>query len=376
MPYRLVILGAMLWGQGLGAATIADYVYLIDHQTQTVLMEKNASAPISPASMSKLMTLYIVFEELKAGRLKMEDTFWVSKKAWKTQGSKMFVPVGEKVRVEDLLRGVIVQSGNDASIVLAEGLAGSEDKFVNWMNEKAQQLGLKGSIFFNASGLPYTGQGMTLKDIALLSQRLIEDFPEYYPLFAEKVFTYSGIKQQNRNTLLWDDFLGVDGLKTGHTSEAGYGLAASAYRGGKRLVLVIAGLKTMQVRNTEVSRLLDWGFRNFVNYKLASKGEVIAMIPVWQGKKRHVPLVAEQDMFISLPRQMAKAFEGFVTYTEPLQAPLVKGQTVGTLSLETFGKPYVSFPLVVGEEVKKAFIFQRSFRALSYLLWGLPVAVP
>ncbi|MBV8653733.1 MAG: D-alanyl-D-alanine carboxypeptidase, partial [Alphaproteobacteria bacterium] len=247
--------------------TEARNAFIIDMKTGAVLLDKGADERIAPASMSKMMMYYTVFGYLKDGKAKLDDMLPVSEKAWRTQGSKMFVPLGGRVSIDDLLKGVIIQSGNDACIVLAEGLAGSEQAFVDQMNKKAQEIGLTGSHFANVDGLPDPEHYMTPRDLATLARHIIEDYPEYYKYESEKEFTYNGIKQGNRNPLLYKD-LGADGLKTGHTDEAGYCLTGSAVRENHRIIMVLAGLPTMKSRITESERLIDWAFREFGGYTL------------------------------------------------------------------------------------------------------------
>ncbi|MCZ6603756.1 MAG: D-alanyl-D-alanine carboxypeptidase, partial [Alphaproteobacteria bacterium] len=263
--------------------TTAAQAILLDFDTGAVLIEKNASTPMFPASMTKIMTAYLTFERLREGSLAMTDTFRVSEKAWAKGGSKMFVDVGGDVSVADLLRGVIVQSGNDASIVLAEGIAGSEDAFGTLMTDKAFALGMTDSMFVNATGWPDDNHVTTARDLAILATAMIRDFPDYYALFGETEFSYNGIDQSNRNPLLFLD-VGADGLKTGHTEASGYGLAASATRGDRRLVLVVNGLASERERSSESARLMGWGFANFNNYDLFAAGETVEEVAVWMGE--------------------------------------------------------------------------------------------
>ena len=257
--------------------TSAPNVILYDLTTNTTLIDKNSDTPMPPASMSKLMTVYMVFDRLRSGSLNLDDQFLVSRRAWRKGGSKMFVMVNKRVSVKDLLNGIIVQSGNDACIVIAEGISGTEEAFADAMTRKAREIGLKNSSFTNSTGWPDKHHYMSARDIAKLSAKLIQEFPELYKLFSEKEYTYGGIKQGNRNPLLYNDF-GADGLKTGYTQISGYGLAASAVRKGRRLLLVINGLKSSRARSSEAARLLDWGFRDTVIYPLFKKGEEILQL--------------------------------------------------------------------------------------------------
>ena len=269
--------------------TMAREALLVDMDTGAVLLEKNADKPMPPASMSKIMTTYMVFSRLREGKLAMDDTLPVSERAWRrggcvSDGSTMCLKLGERVKVEDLLQGIIVQSGNDASIVIAEGLAGSEEAFASEMNKKAKEIGLKGSVFRNSTGLPEPDHVMTARDLAVLAERTIKDFPEYYHFYSEKEFTYNGIKQGNRNPLLYKS-VGADGLKTGHTKEAGYGLTASAKQADRRVVLVVAGLPSMAARAEESVRLIDYAFREFENVPLVKAGEQVETASVWLGEE-------------------------------------------------------------------------------------------
>jgi D-alanyl-D-alanine carboxypeptidase (penicillin-binding protein 5/6) len=349
--------------------TAAGHALLIDYDTGTVLLEKNADEAIPPASMSKLMTLYMVFDKLKHGELKLDDTLPVSEKAWRMQGSKMFVHVGDRVRVEDLLRGVIIQSGNDACIVLAEGIGGSEEAFADQMTEKARELGLTASTFKNATGWPDPGHLMSVRDIAILSRHIIEDFPDLYPLFSEIEFTYNKIKQGNRNPLLYKN-MSVDGLKTGHTEEAGYGLSASANRDGRRLILVVHGLAGVNERSQEAERLIEWGFREFVNATIAKAGEPIETAPVWQGAAPEVPLTVASDVTVTLPRSARRKLDALVRFEGPLPAPVRKGDAVATLHVEANGIPPMDIPLVAAADVAPLGMAGRLAANLRYLFLG------
>ena len=291
----IVLLSGALAERASAFETPARAAILIDLQSDQVLFAKNPDEPLPPASMSKLMTAFMVFERLEDGSLGLDDTLPVSEKAWRKGGSKMFVEVGARVRVEDLLRGIIIQSGNDACIVVAEGLAGSEEAFAEQMTQRARELGLTHTTLKNASGWPDPEHLMSVRDLALLAQTLIERFPNYYTLYSEKEFTYNGIRQYSRNPLLHQD-LGADGLKTGYTDEAGYGLAASAVRDGRRLVMVLAGLERPGDRAREAERLLEYGFRQFKSYQLFSAGEAVGQAGVWLGSAPTVPLVLERDV--------------------------------------------------------------------------------
>jgi D-alanyl-D-alanine carboxypeptidase (penicillin-binding protein 5/6) len=349
--------------------TAAGHAILIDYDTGTVMLEKAADEAIAPASMSKLMTLYMVFDKLKHGELRLDDTLPVSEKAWRMQGSKMFVHVGDRVRVEDLLRGVIIQSGNDACIVLAEGIGGSEEAFAELMTERARELGLTNSTFRNATGWPDPTHLMSVRDIAILSRHIIEDFPDFYPLFSEIEFTYNKIKQGNRNPLLYKN-MNVDGLKTGHTEEAGYGLSASASRDGRRLILVVHGLAGVNERSQESERLIEWGFREFVNATIAKAGETIETAPVWQGAASEVPLTVASDVTVTLPRSARRKMTALVRFEGPLPAPVRKGDAIATLHVEAEGMPAMDIPLVAGADVAPLGMVGRLAANLRYLFLG------
>ncbi|MCH8038539.1 MAG: D-alanyl-D-alanine carboxypeptidase [Proteobacteria bacterium] len=321
----LALAGLLAW---LAAAAIpagaiettAREAFIIDVVTGRVLLDKNADDSMPPASMSKIMTTYLVFERLKDGRLSLDDELPVSEKAWRKGGSKMFVEVGKQVRVEDLLRGVIVQSGNDACIVLAEGLGGTEEAFAAEMTRKGREIGLTGSSFANATGWPDPNQRMTARDLATLALRLIADFPEYYHYYAETEFTYAGIRQSNRNPLLYKS-LGADGLKTGHTQEAGYGLTASVVQGDRRIILVLNGLGSQKARSEESARLIGWALREYDNYTLFKPGETVDEAPVWLGEAANVPLVMPEGVTVTLSRKARRDMRVTVVYDAPIPAP-------------------------------------------------------
>ena len=349
--------------------TEAQQFILMDAGTGMVLAEKNADEPMYPASMSKIMTLYVVFEHLADGQLDLEDTFTVSKKAWRMKGSRMFLEVNTKVTVHELLRGVIVQSGNDASIVLAEGLAGSEAAFADLMNETAFELGLADSHFSNATGWPDPDHITTARDVAEMSRRIIVDFPEYYPMFAEKSFTYNGIKQGNRNPLLYR-YDGADGLKTGYTQASGHGLAASAKRGEQRLVLVVNGINGVDTRARESERLLSYGFRAFKTYVLFRAGQVVDNFDVWLGEADELPLVSESDIVLMMPRKSRKSMEVKIVADGPIAAPVEKGDRVATLVVSAPDVETQEWPLLAGASVDSLSGFGRIGAAIDALIWG------
>ena len=349
--------------------TTAREAFLVDATTGRVLLDKNSDVSMPPASMSKIMTTYMVFERLKDGRLSLDDELPVSEKAWRMGGSKMFVEVGKTVRVEDLLRGVIVQSGNDACIVLAEGLGGTEEAFAEEMTRKAREIGLTGSSFANATGWPDPNQRMTARDLATLAKRIIEDFPEYYHYYAETEFTYGGIRQMNRNPLLYKS-LGADGLKTGHTEEAGYGLTASVAQGERRIILVLNGLDSRKARGEESVRLIGWAMREYDNYTLFKPGETVDQAPVWLGEAASVPLVMPEGATVTLSRKARRDMRVKVVYDAPIPAPLRAGQEVAKLVVAAPGEEPLEFPLMAGADVERLGIFGRITASLEYLVFG------
>jgi serine-type D-Ala-D-Ala carboxypeptidase (penicillin-binding protein 5/6) len=365
----VALAGALPGRAALAFETAATAAILVDSETGQVLFSKNPDEPIPPASMSKLMTVYMVFERLKEGSLSLDDTFPVSEKAWRKGGSKMFVEVGDRVRVAELLRGIIVQSGNDACIVVAEALAGTEEAFAERMTRRAHELGLSSTTLTNASGWPDPEHLMSVRDLATLARIIIEKFPEYYHFFSEKEFVYSGIKQHARNPLLYDD-MGADGLKTGHTEEAGYGLTASAIRDDRRLILVVAGLEKASQRASEAERLLGYGFREFDNYRLFTAGETVEQADVWLGREGSVPLVVQDDVVITLSREARRELRVRVAYEWPIPAPVTSGTPLAQLEIAAPGIEPWQVPLVAGAEVHAANLFGRMTSALNYLIWG------
>jgi D-alanyl-D-alanine carboxypeptidase (penicillin-binding protein 5/6) len=332
--------------------TQARQALIVDFDTDAVLLEKNADERMPPSSMSKLMTMYVVFEQLKQGRLRTEQELPVSERAWQMGGSKMFVRVGSTVSVENLMRGVIVQSGNDACIVLAEAISGSEQQFAELLNETARRIGLTSSNFRNATGWPDPEHRMTCRDLARLAKRIIADFPDYYPYYNERSFRWNDISQDNRNPTL-ARVPGADGLKTGHTEEAGYGLTSSAKRGERRLILVVNGLPTMRARAEESDRLLEWGFREFENVVLFRAAEVVEEVPVYLGDRRTVPLVGGKDLVVTLPKQWRRNLQARLRYEAPISAPVSKGQELGRMEVSGQGVPPMSLPLIAGADVDR-----------------------
>jgi D-alanyl-D-alanine carboxypeptidase (penicillin-binding protein 5/6) len=337
---------------------LARQALVVDFETGATLLEKNADERMPPSSMSKLMTMYVVFERLRQGRLQMDQTLPVSERAWRMGGSKMFVDIGQQVRVEDLIRGVIVQSGNDACIVLAEAISGSEQQFAELLNETGRRVGLMNSNFRNSTGWPDPEHRMTARDLSILARRIITDFPDYYRFYNERSFRFSNISQDNRNPLL-ARVPGADGLKTGHTEEAGYGLTGSAIRDGRRVILVLNGLPTMRARAEESERLMEWAFREFEAVTLFRAQDTVQDVPVYLGERRTVPMVGGRDITLTLPRRWRDRLEVRVRYQAPLTAPVMRGQTIGELQVAGQGVPTLSVPLVAGADVEKLGLLPR-----------------
>lgn len=348
--------------------TKAKNALLMDAETKTVLFEKDADEKMPPASMSKLMTVYIVFEALKDGRLTLEDEFVVSENAWRTGGaqsggSTMFLNPGEKVKVKDLLRGIIIQSGNDACITVAENFAGSESAFAEILNEKAKEIGLTSSTFKNATGLPDPEHRMSARDLALLAQLLIQKFPEYYSIFSEKNFSHNGIRQDNRNPLLYR-VGGADGLKTGHTIESGYGLTGSLMTtDGRRLILVVNGLKTIRERDEESAKLATYGMAGFQTRTLISKDKVVEKLPVWLGTEDTVDVITEKELKITLSRSK-KEPKVMISYDTPVKAPIKKGDVLAHLIIKNENISE-KVNLLAAKDIEKAGYFKRVKQIIS-----------
>jgi len=347
--------------------TRASAAYVLDLTTDTVLMEKNADTPLPPASMSKLMTVNILFEALRDGRVTLSTEFGVSAKASKMGGSKMFLREGSRVTVENLIQGIVVQSGNDACVVVAEGLAGTEDAFARLMNDRAKALGMSNSTFANASGWPDPNQRMSMRDLGFLAKRIITEFPEYYGYFAEKEFTWDGIVQKNRNPLL-NLGIGADGLKTGHTQEAGYGLVGSATQGARRVVFVISGLQSENARAEEGERIVNWTFRQFTEKTVVTKDTAIADIPVWMGNLERVSVVPQKDISLLVPATVQKNISAEVVYQTPIEAPVKAGDEVATLNINIAGLAPKSIPLVAQQDISRGGFLPRIRTAVRVLI--------
>ncbi|MFU8777959.1 MAG: D-alanyl-D-alanine carboxypeptidase family protein [Roseovarius sp.] len=351
--------------------TSAKAAFVVDVTTGTVLLDKNADTPLPPASMSKLMTLYVAFEAVRSGRLTLDERLPVSKHAMSYGGSTMFLDTTDRVRVEDLLRGIIVLSGNDACAVIAEALSpdGTEAGFARFMTQRAQQLGMTNSVFRNASGWPAEGHVMSMRDLALLSRRIIEDFPEFYKMFAETEFRFDGRAPSNisnRNPLLGLG-IGADGLKTGHTQQAGFGLTGSAVQGDRRVIFVISGLASAQDRARESESIVNWAFRQFAQKSVLTAGEEVARAEVWMGEAPSVGLTVAEDVSTLLPVLDGGELKGEVVYTGPVRAPVAKGDVLAELVFAPEGLPKTRVPLVAAEDVAQGGFLSR-IRTVSGVL--------
>ena len=353
--------------------TSAEYAFVTDFGSGKVLMEKEPDTLMKPASMAKIMTVYIAFERIADGSLSLDDTFLISEKAWRKGGSKTFVEVGKEVSVRDLLFGVVVQSGNDAAIAIAEGISGTEVGFSEEMNYVARKLGMENTVFRNSTGWPHLEQHTTARDLNILATALIREFPvekypELYPMFAEQDFTYNGIKQGNRNPLVYGT-QGADGLKTGHTAESGYGLVGSANRDGQRVVMVLNGMKSMKQRSSESRRLIDLMFREFKLYRFYEKDQSVERANVWLGTQSKIDLVLEEPLHLVMARSDRRKMKVTVNWNDPVPAPITAGQPIGTLVLELpSGKS--TYPLLAAENVSGLGMFDRVGEALKYLIFG------
>jgi D-alanyl-D-alanine carboxypeptidase (penicillin-binding protein 5/6) len=345
-------------------ALAANSYILMDFNSVQVLVENNPDLRVEPASITKVMTSYVVFHELREGNIKLDDVVNVSEKAWRTGGSRMFIEPRMEVTVEQLIMGMVIQSGNDASVALAEHLAGSEEAFAGLMNHYATQLGMVNSHFMNATGLPHEEHYTTARDVALLSIALIRDFPEYYPWYSEKEYIFNDIRQHNRNNLLWRD-PAVDGLKTGHTEAAGYCLAASAKREGMRLISVVMGSSSEQSRVSESQTLLNYGFRFFETVQLYKAGQELALGKVWKGEKDQLRLGIADELFVTIPRGRYEDLDAQVDMSAELIAPIAAGEKVGTISIRLEDDEVAERGLVALEEVVEAGFFGRTWDGLS-----------
>lgn len=352
----LLLMSFTIWAQTQlvpsPPAINAESYVLMDFHSNRILMQKNPHTRVEPASITKMMTAYVVFSEVKKGQLSLSDTATISEKAWRTGGSKMFIEVDKQVNIEDLIRGMIVQSGNDASVTLAEHIGGSEEVFASMMNKAAAELGMNNSHFKNATGLPEEDHFVSAYDVALLGQALVREFPDLYHIYSEKEFTYNGIKQHNRNTLLWRDPT-VDGFKTGHTEAAGYCLATTSSRNGMRLISVVMGTASEKARADETQKMLNYGFRFYETHKLYPAGQQQAVAEVWKGQAEEVPLGLAEDLFITIPKGSYDQLQAGVDIPGQLQAPISAGQVLGQLSIRLNDTVVVERPMVALNTVEQ-----------------------
>ena len=355
--------------------TKAAQAILIDARTGRVMFEKDADTPVPPASMSKLMTMTMVFEALKAGKLTLDQTFKVSEDAWRrggavSGGSTMYAEVNSTVALDDLIKGSIVQSANDACIVIAENMAGSESAFAQRMTERAHELGAKNATFRNATGLPDPEHRMSVRDLSVIARHIINDFPEYYKYYSIPEFTWNKITQRNRNPLL-KDYPGADGMKTGYTKEAGYGLVGSAERDGRRLIMVIAGLKSLPERRAEAQNLLDWGFRQFRSVDVYAKGDRVGQARVWGGTRRNVPLLAAANVRVALTAAEQELAEVKLAYNGPLMAPVQAGTEVGKVRFIVDGITVADVPVVTADAVAaENSMWSRALDSVFIMIFG------
>ena len=347
-------------------AIAARSFLLLDYHSRQTLAAQNASERVEPASLTKLMTAYLTFAALKQKRIEPAQTVPVSERAWKAEGSRMFIEPRKAVTVEELMRGMIVQSGNDACLALAELVGGSEEAFAKMMNEQAQRLGMKNTNFMNSTGLPNPQHYSTAQDLALLAIAIIRDFPEYHPLYAMKEYRYNNVTQANRNRLLWTDPT-VDGMKTGYTENAGYCLIASARRGERRLLSVVLGAASEAARAAESQKLLNYGFQNYDSVKLYEKSQTVTSLPVWKGMINSVKAGFLDDLYVSLPKGQADKVKATLESRQPLLAPVAAGQPIGAMKLTLDGKPYAEVPVVALENVALAGVFGRGWDSIRLL---------
>lgn len=340
-------------------AIAAKSYILLDHNSGRIIAQNNADVPMAPASITKIMTAYVVFSELEEGNIQLDELVTVSKKAWKTQGSRMFIKVNSKVTVEDLLQGMIIQSGNDASVALAEHIAGSEDTFAALMNQHAQELGMTNTNFLNSTGLPDPDHKTSAKDLAVLANALIERFPQYYKWYSTKEFTYNNITQPNRNKLLWRDN-SVDGMKTGFTEDAGYCLVSSAKRNNMRLVSVVLGTKSVNARAQESQKLLNFGFRFYESHVIYPVGKTLKNVRIYKGSSEQLPVGVAKKIAVTIPRGQYKNLKPSINIKTLLEAPVSKGQKLGIVEIKLNGKLLTSSPLVALKTIPEGSLWQQA----------------
>ena len=332
---------------------------LIDFNSGRVLAEKNADKQIEPASITKMMTAYVIYKELEAGRLSLDEEVLISKKAWRMKGSKMFIEVGKKITVKELLNGIIIQSGNDATVAMAEHIAGSETTFADYMNQHAQTLGMQNTNFVNSTGWPNKKHLTTARDIAILAKAIISEFPEHYALYSQKEFTFNGIKQYNRNKLLWRDNT-IDGIKTGHTESAGYCLVSSAMRNDMRLIAVVLGTKSETLRASVSQSLMSYGFRFYESNELYAAGDALNTARVWKGERTDLTLGLMEDLHVTIPRGQYKRLDAVMEIQEKIEAPIEKGTELGVVRVMLEGKEILNKPLVALYSVDEGSLWQKT----------------
>ena len=355
----------------------ANYIIIQDHLSGEILYEKEPNGKIYPASMTKIMTTIVVFDLLKKGEISLDEKIMISENAWRMSQSgysSMFIMLNDKISIENLLKGIIVASGNDACVALAEGISGSEKDFVILMNEKADELGLENTNFGNSSGINDVHNYSTVKDILIMSRYMIENFPEYYSYFKETSFTWDRtggdpITQGNRNPLLYKD-IGADGIKTGFLTVEKYSLAASVKSLDRRMTLVASGFKTKNSRSRESTKILTWALRSFDTVKVAKKNEILDNLNVWQGKKNKVNAIVKEDIYLTVPKRKKNSIKAFIEYEGPIQAPISKGDKIGIINVFVSGELKKKADIFSGENIKRANIFSRLLKSLNYLVWG------
>ena len=364
-------------GKSYAIESEAEYVFVQDHLSGEILFEKNADGKIYPASMTKIMTAIVAFDLLKKGETTLDEQITISEKAWrlsKSGYSSMFIMLNDQVSVEDLLKGIIIVSGNDACIALAEGLSGTEEDFVILMNEKADEIGMTNSNFSNSSGINDPNNYSTVRDIGLMSKYLIDNYPEYYEYFKETTFTWDRtggdpITQGNRNPLLYKN-MGADGIKTGFLTVEKYSLAASMQVGTRRITSIASGFNTKNSRSRGTAKLLNWGLRKFDTIQVAKKDEVLTSLNVWLGKKNKVETTVSENVFLTVPKRKKKTIKAVIEYDSPIQAPITKGQKIGQLNVYISGDLKTQIDLLSLEDIKRANIFSRLLKSINYLVWG------
>tara|TARA_B100001123_G_scaffold450085_1_gene618453 strand:+ start:1571 stop:2725 length:1155 start_codon:yes stop_codon:yes gene_type:complete len=355
----------------------ARYAILQDHYSGDILFEKDADTQIYPASMTKIMTAIVAFDLLKKGETSLDEMITISEKAWRLSQSgysSMFIMLNDQVSVEDLLKGIIIVSGNDACVALAEGLSGTEEDFVLLMNEKAAEIGLENTNFNNSSGINDVENYSTVRDILIMSKYMIENYPEYYTYFKDTTFTWDRtggdpIKQGNRNPLLYKN-IGADGIKTGFLTVEQYSLAASVKIGERRVTSVASGFKTKNSRSRESAKILNWGLKKFDTIRITKKDEIVANLNVWLGKKDKVGVVAAEDYYVTVPKRKKKSIKAVLEYEGPIESPIKKGEKLAQLNVYVSGELKKQIDILSGEDVKQSNIFSRLFRSLNYLVWG------